>query len=84
VKRGNPLLTERIHDPCKAGGPMIQRMRATVQDAVRHGFDVVVLREAVRAVNIKAYDEHDAIAAMRETGAAIVDRGAFNVNDRAI
>jgi nicotinamidase/pyrazinamidase len=59
-------------------------VQATVQDAVRHGFGVVVLREAVRAVNIKADDEHDAIAAMRATGATIIDRGAFNANDRAI
>lgn len=57
-------------------------VRATVQDAVRNGFDVVVLREAVRAVNIKANDEHEAIAAMRDSGAAFVGRGAFNVNDR--
>lgn len=47
-------------------------VRATIQDAVRHGFNVVMLSEVVRIVNIKANDEHDAIAAMRDTGAAIV------------
>lgn len=41
----------------------------TVRDAARHGFDVVVLADAVRAVNVRPDDGVRAEASMREAGA---------------
>lgn len=46
---------------------------ATVRDAARLGFDVVVLADAIRAVGIHADDEEKALAAMREAGATLID-----------
>ncbi len=42
---------------------------ATVTDGLEAGFDVVLLRDAVRAVGVKPTDEAEALAAMREAGA---------------
>lgn len=44
-------------------------VRATVLDAIREGFDVVVLEDAVRAVDVKPGDGARALAEMRAAGA---------------
>ncbi len=45
---------------------------ATVRDARRLGFDVVLLEDAVRAVNVAPNDEQKALGAMRELGVQTV------------
>jgi nicotinamidase/pyrazinamidase len=47
-------------------------VRATVLDALREGFEVLVLADAVRAVDVKPGDGERAIAEMREAGARFV------------
>lgn len=44
-------------------------VKATVVDALREGFDVVVLEDAVRAVDVKERDGLEALRAMRDAGA---------------
>ncbi len=46
---------------------------ATVRDALAAGFDVVVLEDAVRAVDVEPGDGDRALATMRELGAGFVD-----------
>lgn len=46
-------------------------VQATVLDAVRLGFDVTVLRDAIRAVDLREGDGEKAIETMREAGARI-------------
>jgi nicotinamidase/pyrazinamidase len=46
-------------------------VKATVLDARKAGFDVVVLEDAVRAVNLRAGDGDRALEEMRVAGAAI-------------
>ena len=50
-------------------------MRATVEDAIRAGFGVVLLTDAVRAVNVHPHDGEEALHAMEEEGAVLVGRG---------
>ena len=45
---------------------------ATVRDALREGFEVVVLEDAVRAVDVHPGDGEAALRAMREAGATLV------------
>jgi len=47
-------------------------VKASVLDALKHGFKVELLRDGVRAVNIKPTDGDDAIAAMVAAGATVV------------
>ncbi len=47
-------------------------VRATVLDALRQGFEVVLLADAVRAVDVKPGDGERALAEMREAGARLV------------
>ena len=47
----------------------------TVRDAVRIGFEIVVLADAVRAVDVKAGDGKRAIEEMRRLGAQFVEAG---------
>ncbi len=47
-------------------------VKATAQDAARLGFDTFVVKEAVRAVNLRPDDERNAFAAMQEAGVHIV------------
>ena len=47
----------------------------TVRDARQHGFDVLLLRDAVRAVNVKPGDGERAERDMREAGAVAVEIG---------
>lgn len=49
-------------------------VKHTVLDALREGFEVKVLADAMRAVNIKPDDGQQAIKEMREAGAEIVDQ----------
>ena len=44
----------------------------TVRDALREGFDVIVLRDAVRAVDVQPGDGERALAEMERLGARIV------------
>ena len=46
---------------------------ATVTDGLKAGFEVVLLRDAVRAVGVQPADEADALAAMREAGAQSIE-----------
>jgi nicotinamidase/pyrazinamidase len=56
-------------------------VKNTVLDALRQGFTVKVLEDAIRAVNVKAGDSQRAIDEMREAGADIVN--SFEVGARA-
>ena len=51
----------------------------TVLDAVAEGFDVIVLEDAVRAVEVESGDGARAIGRMREAGAVFVPTGAVFV-----
>ena len=51
-------------------------VRATVLDALREGFEVLVLADAIRAVNVKPGDGERAIEEMRDAGAGFVTLGA--------
>ena len=46
-------------------------VRATVLDAVREGFEVVVLRDAIGAVDLQPGDGARALAEMRAAGARL-------------
>ena len=50
-------------------------VRATVEDAIRAGFGVVLLTDAVRAVNVHPHDGEEALHAMEEEGAVLVGHG---------
>lgn len=47
-------------------------VRATALDAVKHGFSVTVVEDAVRGVNLKPKDAEKALAEMKEAGARLV------------
>jgi len=51
---------------------------ATVTDGLEAGFDVVLLRDAVRAVGVKPTDEAEALAAMRNAGAHSIEFAALD------
>lgn len=51
---------------------------ATVTDGVGAGFDVVLLRDAVRAVGVQSTDEAEALAAMRDAGAQSIELAALD------
>lgn len=53
-------------------------VRATVTDGLEAGFDVVLLRDAVRAVGVKPTDEAEALAAMRDAGAQSMEFAALD------
>ena len=48
-------------------------VKATAIDAVRHGFETFVVRDAVRAVNVHPGDEAGAFAEMEAAGVHIID-----------
>jgi len=52
-------------------------VRATVEDALAAGFDVVVLADAVRAVEVKLGDGERALRAMRAKGAMLIGHEAL-------
>ncbi len=51
---------------------------ATVTDGLKAGFDVVLLRDAIRAVGVQPTDEAEALAAMREAGAQSIEFAALD------
>ena len=50
-------------------------VRATVEDAIEEGFSVVLLADAVRAVNVQPHDGEMALRAMEEEGAILIGEG---------
>ncbi|MGD2062807.1 MAG: nicotinamidase [Nitrospirota bacterium] len=50
-------------------------VRATAEDAISAGFGVALLSDAVRAVNVRPHDGEEALRAMEEEGAILVDNG---------
>jgi nicotinamidase/pyrazinamidase len=52
-------------------------VRWSVQDALAHGYEVVVLRDAVRAVDVRPGDGARALRAIRRRGARTVGREAL-------
>jgi nicotinamidase/pyrazinamidase len=51
-------------------------VRATVMDALREGFEVLVLADAIRAVDLQPGDGTRAIEEMREAGARFITLGS--------
>lgn len=49
----------------------------TVKDAVSHGFEVLLLNDAIRAVNIEPQDGDHAVAEMLDLGAKAIDLGVL-------
>ncbi len=47
-------------------------MKNTVLDAVREGFDVTVIEDAIRGIDVKPGDSERAIEEMRRAGAELV------------
>ena len=54
---------------------------ATVTDGLKAGFEVVLLRDAVRAVGVQPADEADALATMREAGAQSIELSSLEDAD---
>ena len=52
-------------------------VRASVLDARREGFDVAVVSDAVRAVNLDPDDGGRALQEMRASGAQVIDSAAI-------
>jgi len=52
-------------------------VRWTVQDALAHGYEVVVLRDAVRPIEVRPGDGARALRAIRRRGARTVGRSAL-------
>jgi nicotinamidase/pyrazinamidase len=52
-------------------------VRWTVQDALAHGYEVVVLRDAVRPVDVRPGDGARALRAIQQRGARMVGRDAL-------
>lgn len=52
-------------------------VKATVLDALREGFEVLVLADAIGAVDVKPGDGERAIAGMRDAGARFITLGAL-------
>lgn len=48
---------------------------ATVRDALKNGFEVVVLKDAVQAVNVQPGDGDQALDEMKEGGARFAEKG---------
>jgi nicotinamidase/pyrazinamidase len=68
------LLRERDVTEVHVGGLALDYcVKATALDARRAGFDVVLHRDATRAVEVQAGDGDRAIAELRATGVRIVD-----------
>ena len=50
----------------------------TVRDALKAGFDVVLLGDAIRAVGLQPHDESNALATMQAAGASVIDIAVFD------
>jgi nicotinamidase/pyrazinamidase len=67
------LLRERGVDTVHIGGLALDYcVKATALDARRAGFDVVVHRDATRAVDVNPGDAERAVAELREAGVTVV------------
>jgi len=64
-------LLQRLQDPSRSGVYRVRRDNE-VLDALREGFKVRALSEAMRAVNLNPADGAKAIDEMRQAGAEIV------------
>ena len=53
-------------------------VKATTTEAIDHGFDAVVVTDAIRAVNVKPHDGEDALAEMEAAGAALIPSDEVN------
>jgi nicotinamidase/pyrazinamidase len=53
-------------------------VKATVIEAIEHGFDAVVITDAIRAVNRKPRDGEDALAEMEAAGATLLTSDEIN------
>lgn len=58
-------------------------VKNTVLDALREGFDVTVVEDAVRGVDVNAGDSERALAAMRKAGARVASSGEVLASVRA-
>ncbi|HEY7377260.1 MAG TPA: nicotinamidase [Steroidobacteraceae bacterium] len=58
-------------------------VRATALDARAEGFEVVVLTDAVRAVDVRAGDGERALEEMRAAGARLIDSSALREPEKA-
>ena len=58
-------------------------MAATVSDALRGGFEVVVMVDALRAIDQSAVDGDRDLAEIRSRGAALDDLAASHSSDKA-
>jgi nicotinamidase/pyrazinamidase len=74
--RGRPFgsaLTDRGVRRLYVGGLATDYcVKATVLDARRHGFEVLVLADGIRAVDVKPGDGERAVAEMQEAGARLI------------
>jgi len=53
-------------------------VKATTIEAIDHGYDAVVITDAIRAVNVKARDGEDALAEMESAGATLLTSDEIN------
>ena len=49
----------------------------TVKDALKLGYEVLILQDAIRAVNVQPEDGHEAVEEMKRLGAVSVELGSF-------
>jgi len=69
-----PLLRERGVTRVHVGGLALDYcVKHTALDARRAGFDVVLHRDATRAVNVRPGDDERALAELRAAGVEVVD-----------
>jgi nicotinamidase/pyrazinamidase len=59
-------------------------VKSTVLDALKHGFKVKALQNAMRAVDVQPGDGERAIEEMRNTGAEIVDTNNADGTDQSV
>jgi nicotinamidase/pyrazinamidase len=68
------LLREHDVDTVHIGGLALDYcVKATALDAARAGFDVVVHRDATRAVDVEAGDGERALAELRQAGVRVIE-----------
>jgi nicotinamidase/pyrazinamidase len=65
-------LEERFRESSWSGWPRTTAVKATALDALALGFETVVLRDGVRAVNLQPGDGEAALASIRDAGGIII------------